>query len=128
MAVGKRTGSIGRASVEFEKSALGPFLTHSIVVYPGRDKAEAALADYMSAAEECLEFTDSEGNTTTLSPMSFPSLGDESFALRMRSSLEFDVVQVRVDNVLINIMQAGFGAVDSALTEELARAAVERYR
>lgn len=119
--------SIAAAYVEFEKSALGPFLTHSIVVYPDSANARAALDDLMSAAQNCSQFTDSSGSTNTISPLSFPSLGDDTFAVRSSGTVEMDAIYILVDNVLINIHHGGIGAVDSALTEASARLATERY-
>ena len=119
--------SIAAAYVDFEKSALGPFLTHSIVVYPDSANARAALDDLMTAAQNCPQVTDSSGSTNTLSPLSFPSFGEDTFAIRSSGTVEMDAIYVLVDNVLINIRHGGIGAIDSALTETSTRLAVERY-
>lgn len=119
--------STAAAYVDFERSALGPFLSHSIVVYPDSADARAAFDDLITAAQDCSQFTDSSGSTNTLSPLSFPSLGEDTFAVRSSGTVEMDAIYILVDNVLINIRHGGLGAVDSALTEASARTAVARY-
>lgn len=120
--------SIAAAYVEFEKSALGPYLTHSIVVYPDSASARAAFDDLVAAAQNCPQVTDSSGSVNTLSPLSFPSIGEATFAIRSSGAVEMDAINILVDNVLINIRHGAYGSpVDSALTETVARAAVERY-
>lgn len=119
--------SIAAAAVDFEKSALGPLFSQTIVLYPDGDSAEAAFDDLLEAARNCPEMTDSAGNTNTFSPLSFPAIGDETFAMRSSGLVELDIINIRVDDALITIMHGGLGAVDSAQTETFARAAVERY-
>lgn len=119
--------SIAAAYVEFERSALGPFITHTIVVYPDSANARAALDDLTAAAQSCPQVTDDTGSVNTISPLSFPSLGDHTFAVRSSGTVEMDAIYVLVDNVLITINHGNLGAVDSTLTESVARAAVARY-
>jgi hypothetical protein len=119
--------SIAAATVDFQKSALGPFMSQTIVVYPTRDDAEAALEDLVAAARDCTELVDDAGNTNTFSPLSFPAFGDDTFAMRSSGVVEMDIIQVRVDEVLINILHGGLGSVDSALTEEFVRLALDKY-
>ena len=119
--------SIGSASTSFSLSTLGPQLNQTVVVFPSRDEAVAALADLMSVAQECGEYSDDNGNVFTLSPLAFPSLGDDAFAVRSSNQLvQADWVQVRVDSTIINLIHAGL-SIDSELTEELARLAVDKY-
>lgn len=120
--------SIARASVALERSALGPLFRETIVVYPDRAAAVDAFNDLVKAANNCSEVVDDNGNRTALSPLSFPSLGDDTFALRGSGLLELDEIKIRIDNVIINITHGGLGGVDSAVTEELARLAVDKYR
>ena len=119
--------SIAAAYVEFEKSAFGPFLTHSIVVYPDSASARAALDDLANAAQNCTQVTDGSGSTNTISPLSFPSLGEDTFAVRSSGTVEMDAIYILVDNLLLTITHGGLGAVDSAVTESSARTAVDRY-
>lgn len=119
--------SIAAAAVDFEKSALGPLFSQTIVLYPDGDSAEAAFDDLLEAARNCPEMTDSAGNTNTFSPLSFPAIGDETFAMRSSGLVELDIINIRVDDALITIMHGGLGAVDSTQTETFARAAVARY-
>ncbi len=119
--------SIGSASVSFSQSTLGPQINQTVVVFPSRNEAEAAMADLANVAQECGEYSDDNGNVFTLSSLAFPSLGDDAFAVRSSNQLvQADWVQVRVDSTIINLIQAGL-SIDSELTEEVARLAVERY-
>lgn len=120
--------SIARASVNFERSAFGPLVSQTIVLYPDRASASDAFADLVDAASGCPEFVDQSGNRFTLNPLSFPNLGDETFALRSGGTLEIDSIKILIDNVIIDITNGGLGAVDSALTEEIARLAVDKFR
>lgn len=120
--------SIAAASVDFQKSALGPLMSETIAVYPNKADAKAALDDLIAAARDCPELVDDAGNKNTFSALSFPTFGDDTFAIRSSGLVEMDIVQIRLDNVIINIIHGGLGAVDSAQTEEFARAAVEKYR
>ncbi len=119
--------SIAAATVDFQKSALGPFMSHTIVVYPTRADAEAALDDLIAAARDCPELVDDTGNTNTFSPLSFPAFGDDTFAMRSSGLVEMDVIQVRVDEVLISILHGGLGPVDSAQTEAFVQMALDKY-
>ena len=90
--------------------------------------ARAAFDDIVAAAQNCREFVDGSGTTNALSPLSFPSLGEATFAIRSSSTVEMDAINILVDNVLISIRHAAFGSpVDSTLTETFARAAVDRF-
>ncbi len=120
--------SIAAASVDFQKSALGPFMSHTIVVYPTTADAKAALEDLIAAVRDCPELVDDAGNKNTFSALSFPVFGDDTFAIRSSGLVEMDIIQARVDDVLINIIHGGLGAVDSTQTEEFVRMAVEKYQ
>ena len=119
--------SIGSASVSFSQSTLGPQVDQFITIYPSSEEAEAAMADLSGVAQECGEYSDDNGNVFTLSPLAFPSLGDDTFAVRSANQLvQADWVRIRVDSAIINLIQAGL-SINSELTEELARLAVDRY-
>lgn len=120
--------SIAAVSVDFQKSALGPLMSETIAVYPNKADAKAALDDLIAAARDCPELVDDAGNKNTFSALSFPAFGDDTFAIRSSGLVEMDIVQIRVDNVIINIIHGSLGAVDSTQTEEFVRAAVEKYR
>lgn len=120
--------SIAAVSVDFQKSAFGPLMSQTIAVYPNKTDAKAALDDLIAAARDCPELVDDAGNKSTFSALSFPAFGDDTFAIRSSGLVEMDIVQIRVDNVIINIIHGGLGAVDSTQTEEFVRAAVEKYR
>lgn len=120
--------SIAAATVDFQKSAFGPLLTENIVVYPDNASASAAFDDLLEAAQNCTEMVDDAGNVNKFSPLSFPAIGDDTFAMRSSGLVELDLINIRSGNVIISIMHGGLGAVDSAQTETFVRAAYDRYR
>lgn len=120
--------SIGKANVDFQMSALGPFLTETIIVYESKKDARDALADLADAASNCVEWTDEDGITYTLLPLSFPKLGDETFSIRTLGNFEADMVYIREGNVIISVLNLAFPAgIDSVLTEEIATLAIQRF-
>jgi hypothetical protein len=119
--------STGQARVEFEKSSMGPFLQEAVIVYPTEEDAEDALADLSSAAQECQNWTDESGNDWTISPLSFPNFGDETFAARLQGTLEADTIYVREDNMVIHVLHGALAGVDSTLTEEMTTLTVEKF-
>ena len=131
--------SIGKAEVEFEQSQLGPFLTETIVLYPP-GKAEAAFADVFETAQSCSTFTttsnDGTVNSYEVNLLSFPALGDESFAVRSSTTLsllgllETDVIYIRQRDVVLTILYISIGldGIDTTVTEELTRLAYDKLQ
>lgn len=130
--------SRGVASViaEFEMSQFGPRLHHYITAYP-EGVAGEALEEMIEVSQSCLEWTTTEnGNTMTwtLTPLSFPNLGDETFALRISTNLgilgpiEIDSIFVRTGDVITAIAYTAIGpeGVDTTVTEELMRVALRK--
>ena len=124
----------------FGDSALGPFVRHAVASYPAGEAAPA-LERTRQLFTECDEWDGTYLDrrfTFRVSPLSFPALGDQSFALRLAAegpiflSGESVLVFVRRDGVVVLLAHtaAGFGgaSVDRDLTERLARRAEERVR
>jgi hypothetical protein len=128
--------SLTQVKAEFQKSQLGPFLQHTITAYPPGE-AELFLEDFIDAANSCTEWTTAEDDqqfTWRLAPLSFPNLGDETFAIRTSTELELlglmeiDTIYIREADVIINIahMAIGISGIDSEQTEVFARLAIEK--
>ena len=122
-------------SVDFQKSQLGPFLTEQIVVVLSGQMKTAF--DQIKNSLSCMSWTepDSEGTPTTyqLSPLSFPKMGDDTFAFRMSGgsgmfTFEADAVYIRVGDSAITIANVAVGSVDSDLTASIAEKAVDKLR
>jgi hypothetical protein len=121
-----------RTSAEFKRGQIGPILGHAIAVYPYGTAVEQ-FAIFVSAVEECSEFTTSDNGETydwKVSKISFPKLGEESFAIRVTTEfilgfMEIDTVQFRIEDVIVSITHMDFGlnGVDTAQTEVFARQA-----
>lgn len=121
--------SIAAATAGFGAGSFGPFMFQNIVIYPDARSAEDALTDLIAASQKCPEETGEDGNTSTYSPLSFPSIGDQSFALRTTAGLAvIDGVRVRVGNAIVTVSHSGVGGVDSKQTETFIRAAVDKFK
>ena len=105
---------------------LGPFLSESISAYKSVEEAKAAFEDFTAAANDCPEFTDDEDREFTISPMSFPAYGDESFAVRMNvDGFPADAVQVRVGDVMLSVIQMGM-STDIELQQTIVEEALSK--
>jgi hypothetical protein len=129
-----------RAAAEFEQGQLGPFLNHYVALYP-RGLAERALADMVGAVELCAEWTQTTDDGTVykweISPMAFPTLGDETLAIRVSTAdipllglFQLDQVYVRYGDVIFGITygEIGLEGVDSEQTEFFVQLAMEKLR
>ena len=120
--------SIAAAEVSLSQGSFGPFVFQNTVIYPDSQSAEDAFNDLRAAVENCPEETDGEGNVTTYSVVAFPSLGDQTYALRSSRGLaDVEGARVRIGNVIISVAQSGVGGVDSEQTEVFVRAAVDKF-
>ena len=79
--------------------------------------------------------TDSSGTKTTyeLAPLSFPKIGDQTFAFRMTVetsllSAESDFVYVRAGDFVIEVGNVAVGSVDSDLTATPVQKALEKLQ
>lgn len=124
--------SIAKVSADFQKGQVGPFLMNSVVTYPPGE-ARNQFADMLSAVDQCATFTDTQDGTTTewtVTPISFPKLGEQSFAIRASSEfvlgfIEVDSVYIRIEDTITSIqyMVLGLQSIDSTQTEMFARLA-----
>jgi hypothetical protein len=131
------TGDFPEPAVETERSyqadEFGPFVISNVSWY---DDADAMLDAFVDLAEQCREWTDTdeEGNETrgSFSPMSFPSLGDRTFALAINAEsggFPFAARAVYVvvgDHLVTGVFDASFGGESGVDLERLARLAVDR--
>lgn len=136
------------AEADFQGGQTGPFASQLVAVYDG-DKAEQAFDELVSALEDCkeVETADEDGTFTgSLTPVSFPTLGDETHAVRLTGtakvteegetfelSMSGDFVFVRDGDVMTGIFQFAFdfgalggGELDSSITEDLATKAAAK--
>lgn len=122
-------------SVDFQRSQLGPFLTEQINAVPSGQMKK--VFDKIKNSLSCTSWTepDSEGTPTTyqLSPLSFPKMGDDTFAFRMSGgsgifTFEADAVYIRVGDSIITIANVAVGSVNSDLTESIAQKAVDKLQ
>jgi hypothetical protein len=118
------------AESSFKQSELGPFVSSGAGRYGSAEEAEEAFDFFVEEFAKCDGATDvdEDGTETTysLSPLSFPDVGDDTYAARMSASttfgpLEFDIVVERSDSTMLFIFNGGLGEIDTALTEELLR-------
>lgn len=122
-----------RADAEFERSSLQQ-IRHIVTAYqPGSGRAD--YERITGALSKCTEWkwSDSSGSyTAKVSPLSFPKLGEQTFAYRVAITApgavaSVDVVYIRVGDVISAVEHYAFGlvsaTVDSAVTEQVARKA-----
>lgn len=127
--------SIAKVNADFQKGQVGPFLVNSVVTYPPGE-AESQFVAMLSAVDQCATFTDTQDGTTTewaVTPISFPKLGDQSFAIRASSEfvlgfIEVDSVYIRISDTVTSIqyMVLGLQSIDSTQTEQFARMAEKK--
>lgn len=119
-----------KAAASFAGGMLGPFVQEELLAYEP-DEAEAVMARGIASVRACQGYTDDQGQKFNLSPLSFPDLGDETFAARLdvdgpSLDLVADVVVLRQDDVIAFLFHASTLPVDSVLTERLARTALAK--
>lgn len=124
------------AEVSYQQSEMGPFLGATLYDAGSSDEAASLLDLFAKGLQGCQGFTQTEddGTETTWSvaPMSFPDLGDATFAARVTTMTFFgpfaiDIVVSRVDELVVFTTHAGIGAPpDAALTEQVQRLQVDR--
>lgn len=123
------------AEVAFQQSDFGPFIGASVTVEESGDAAQERVDLFATGMQACDGYTetDEDGNETTwtVSPLSFPDLGDGTFAARMGTTtfmgpMNVDIVVTRVDEVIVFTAHMSIGAADSELTERVQRLQVDR--
>ncbi|MFI1997059.1 hypothetical protein [Actinoplanes sp. NPDC020271] len=97
--------------------------------------AAALFAEQTEAITACPRLTGTTDSglsfTMSLTALSFPRLGDETFAFRgattaYGTTVTADVVTVRRGGVLVGIAHTAKGPVDTAVTEDLIRRALDK--
>jgi hypothetical protein len=123
-----------QAEADFKKSELGPFVFELMIAWSEPSTAKSFLDRVRAAAGSCTSYqtTDNgETDTSTVSPLPFPKLGDDTVAVRLSVSgaslpADVDVAAIRKGPVALLVVQLAVGAIDSAITEQAARAAMSR--
>jgi hypothetical protein len=120
----------------FQESDFGPYVASGAAQYSDDDEASEVIDQFAETANACQTFTetDEDGTVTeyTISPLSFPDLGDETFAFRMSATsplgpFAVDVAVARQGEFMVSIFNAALGtAPDSALTESLTQTMLGR--
>lgn len=126
--------AVSEAGADFSAGDLGPLLSHTVAVFDD-DGAERGLEAFTQALENCEEWTeDTEDGPVTFrpAPLSFPSFGDETLAIRFDVGSEMvdmtmDMITWRQDNTLnLIVVMEVFGTPDGEQTEEFVTVADER--
>lgn len=131
--------ALDRLTANFQQSELGPFLAQIIDRF-AEGEAKGIMTEFGDAFGSCTEFVDvdEDGEETSwrLSPLSFPNIGDETFAFRMSTTVailgfvELDFVVWRRGDVVevIGHVSTGFEGIDSEQTESFVRRADDKLR
>lgn len=135
-----RHNAVETKEAEFTKGAFGPIISHVASTFKSGE-AKDRFDQARTIFEGCPSWTetDEKGETVEyrLSPLSFPRLGDQAYAMRMDvktggAVAQADIVFVRRGDVIFllgnTVGGLGVAMVDSALTEQLARKAVEKLQ
>ena len=97
--------------------------------------AAALFAEQVEAITACPRLTGTNDSglsfTVSLTALSFPRLGDETFAFRIATTgygttVTMDAVTVRRGGVLVGIAHTARGPVDTAVTEDVIRRALDK--
>jgi hypothetical protein len=118
-----------------EKGPLGPTILH-VALRLRRGAGPRAMAA-MRRAPTCLFFGSDESDIDSVSPVSFPKLAEDSFAVRVRGATSgfpafpFSAVVaiLRDGDILLLVVESRLkGSVDTNEVESLARRALERLQ
>lgn len=122
------------AESSFQQSDFGPFVDSGASLYTDDEASEVMdrLAEMANACQSFMQ-TEEDGTETTYttSPLSFPDLGDDTFAFRVSGStmlgpINLDVAAVREGAIVLFVGNGGLGAADTQLTEQLLRTMLRR--
>ncbi len=123
------------AESTFQQSELGPFVVSAASRYSDDAEAAEVLDLLADVAEACQSFsvTEDDGSETeyTITPLSFPELGDDTFAFRMSATtvlgpITLDLAAVQEGPIVVSVGNGGLGSADGELTEALMRTMVDR--
>ena len=106
-----------QAETDFQASEDGPFLQEILASGPAQ-QVHDVWASIQKAASQCSAIT-SGTDTTRLSTTSFPSYGDESYALQLTASrsgvtYDGDVIVIRKGQVYVEVAAFGVGGVPAS--------------
>jgi hypothetical protein len=131
--------SQGEATVKFEKSTTGPFVTETLESYPDAAGLQKDLARLRDAVDKCHDFSMKEDDGSevkmTVSAASFPKMGDETEAFQVGATVTNSgrsvtlggyLVYVRVGNVVTTIVAYGLPRVDATEVGTITKKSVEK--
>jgi hypothetical protein len=123
------------ANRDFSKG-IGTFISQTLAAIPNTTELEHRIREFQAFLSECQTFKlkTSEGKVDTyrISPLSFPKLGDTTFAVSMSVQdsdgfeAEFNLALTRVGKAIQLFLMGGLGAPDTDQVVEIARKGVER--
>ncbi|GAB2969489.1 hypothetical protein GCM10027076_02510 [Nocardioides montaniterrae] len=121
----------------FKKDDFGPFFFTSIESYK-EPVTEAAMNKVVDMLGRCSTTTsiDKDGNKSTMSltPLDFPNLGQQSFAMHMDVKAMFpvaaDIAVIRIGHNMYTVgyMAIGATAKNTAVMEKLAQQTIDRLK
>jgi hypothetical protein len=135
----QRPERLTSADSQFTKGSLGPNLSETLTVYQA-GTAKRVWDEVTAVLKTCTEYTSTNADGTTitfkLTPLSFPKLGDDTFALRLTAdvalfgSASVDAIYVRYGDVFLTVVHLSIGltSVDTTLTEQVVRKAEAKLR
>jgi hypothetical protein len=132
--VSKLVPSVVKAQRGFQKATLGPFISEVLLAYADPATAGSAIQTLRSETQGCTSYQQkgSDGTTTNyqLAPLSFPRLGDDTFAVQVNTSGGFfpvtaNLVVLRRTNLVLVVATVGTLA-PAADIEPLVRTALDR--
>ena len=109
-----------RLDRDFSAGAFGPFLSHSLMAAPDERSATNLVEQFAELAEQCQTWTDEDGSYS-LSPVNYPEVGDQTFAVRLTVESDGftflgDVIVIRESNVLSMLLPIGVASPVEAET------------
>jgi hypothetical protein len=118
------------ASAGFNRDLLGPYLSQSVLLFGSETDASRHMDWFKNEVFGCDSFSD-DAVEWRLDEISFPPLGDDSFAVRMSTASELgeiggDLVLLRVVNVFSLLVYIDIGGFDAEQLEEFALRAEEK--
>jgi hypothetical protein len=131
--------SQGQATVKFQKSPTGPFVTETLESYTDAAGLQKDMARVREAVDKCHDFSMKEDDGSevkmTFSAASFPKMGDETVAFQLGARVTTSgrslsvggyMVAVRDGNVVTTIIAYGLPSVDATEVETITKKAVEK--
>lgn len=104
-----------------EKSGL---LTEAITAYPGDDDAREAMDEIAEPNQDCVPVLLGDlARDIDFGPLEFPRLADDTFAMTNNGILDLNLIYVRKDNLLVELL---IDSDDMEEVEEIARLAVDK--